>query len=132
MFALKIKNTDYDFDFTIGFRREIDSQITRKIDGVSGKVENLGLQYAIAGIIDGNCDDIINVLYIANKKYEPRVSREDLEHWLDYEVENLDELCEKLLGFLRKANATSKTVKALEKAVAEQKAKAEAEANKQN
>ena len=131
MFNLTIKGTDYDFDFTIGFRREIDSQITKKIDGVSGKVENLGLNFAIAGIMDGNCEDIINVLHIANKKFDNNVSRKDLEEWLDNEVEDLDELCDKLLGFLRKANATARAVANLEKAVADQKAKAEAEANNQ-
>lgn len=129
MFELTINNQVYQFNFGIGFRRAIDPTITRKIDGVQGKVEQLGLQMAIAGVMDGDVEDIINVLDIANKGFEPRITRSTLEAYIEDETTDIDELCEKLLGFFEKANVTKKIVARLKETVAEQKAKKEAEQN---
>ena len=125
MFELTINEKVYQFNFNIGFRRELDPKVTRKIDGVSGKVEHLGVQFAIAGIMDGDIEEIINVLDAANKGFEPRLTRKEIEAYLDNEDTDLDALCEKLLGFFEKANATKKTIARLQEMAAEQRAKAE-------
>lgn len=127
MFELTINEKVYQFNFGIGFRRELDPKITRKIDGVSGKVEHLGVQFAIAGVMDGDLEDIINVLEAANKGFEPRITRKDIEAYLDNPETDIDSLCEKLLGFFENANATKKTVARIQESIAEQKAKKEAE-----
>lgn len=128
MFELTINEKVYKFRFGFGFRRELDPRITRKIDGVSGKVEQLGVQMAIAGIMDGDIEDILDVLDIANKEFEgeERITRKQLEKYIESEAD-LDELCENLLDFLKRANATKKTVARLQEMADEQKAKKEAE-----
>ena len=131
MFELTINEKVYQFNFGIGFRRELDPKITRKIDGVSGKVEHLGVQFAIAGVMDGDIEDIINVLDTANKGFEPRVTRKEIEAYLENPETDLDALCEKLLGFFENANATKKTVARIQESIAEQKAKKEAEQSEQ-
>ena len=131
MFELTINEKVYQFNFGIGFRRELDPKITRKIDGVNGKVEQLGLQMVIAGVMDGDVEDIITVLDAANKGFEPRISRKEIENYIENEDTDLDALCEKLIGFFERANCTKKTVQNLKKMLEEQKAKKEAEQNEQ-
>ena len=131
MFELTINEKVYQFNFGIGFRREVDPKVTRKIDGVSGKVENLGLQFAIAGVMDGDVEDIVNVLDAANKGYEPRITRKEIEAFIDSEDTDLDALCEKLIGFFENANATKKIVARLQEMAEEQKAKKAAEQSEQ-
>lgn len=129
MFELTINEKVYQFNFGIGFRRELDPKVTRKIDGVNGRVEQLGVQFVIAGIMDGEVEDIIAALDTANKGYEPRITRKELENYIESADTDIDELCERLLDFLKQANATKKTVAKLQEMMAEQKAKQEAEQN---
>ena len=131
MFELTINEKVYQFNFGLGFRREVDPKVTRKIDGVTGRVEHLGLQMLIAGVMDGDVEDIITALEAANKGFEPRITRNELDAYIESEDTDLDVLCEKLLGFFEKANATKKTVANIRKMIAEQKAKAEAEQSEQ-
>lgn len=130
MFELTINDKVYQFNFGIGFRRQLDPTITRKIDGVNGKVEQLGVQFAIAGIMDGDLEDVINVLYVANSGFDPRITKKELEAYVDDVNTDIDQLCEDLLDFLKQANATRKTVARLQEMAAEQKAKKEAENEK--
>jgi len=131
MFELTINEKVYQFNFGFGFRREIDPKVTRKIDGVNGKVENLGLQTAIAGVMDGDVDEIVNVLEAANKGFEPRITRKEIEDYLENENTNLDDLIEKLISFFERANCTKKIAERLKEMIEEQKAKKEAEQNEQ-
>lgn len=131
MFELTINENVYQFNFGIGFRRELDPKITRKIDGVSGKVEHLGVQFAIAGVMDGDIEDIINVLDVANKGCNPRITRKAIEEYLENPETDIDALCDTLLDFFGNANATKKTVARIQESIAEQKAKKEAEQNEQ-
>lgn len=132
MFDLTINEKVCQVNFGFGFIRDIDPTITKKIDGVSGKVEQLGLQYAVAGIIDGNIEDLVNVIAIGNKHTDgEKISRKDIEKYLENPETDVAEIFEKVLDFLSKANCTKKTVENLQKAIEEQKAKAAAE-NEQN
>lgn len=124
MFELTINNNIYPLNFGFGFIREIDPKITRKIDGVNGKVEQLGLQYAIAGIIDGNFEDLVDVIATANKYADgDRLTRSDIEKHLESPETDTDSLFEMVLDFLSRANCTKKTVANLQKAIEAEKAK---------
>ena len=124
MFELTINNNIYPLNFGFGFIREIDPKITRKIDGVNGKVEQLGLQYAIAGIIDGNLEDLLDVITTANKYADgDRLTRSDVEKHLESSETDVDSLFEMVLDFLSRANCTKKIVKNIQDAVAKEKAK---------
>lgn len=133
MFELTINNKVYNFVFGMGFLRELDPKITKKIDGVTGKVEQLGVQYAIAGIIDGDVEDLVNVLDLGNKYSgatgDERLSRKDIEAFIEDENTDIEQVFADVLDFLSKANATKKKVENLQKAIEEQKAKAENEQN---
>lgn len=124
MFELTINDKVYKFNFGFGFRRELDPKVTRKIDNVNGKVEQLGVQMAIAGVMDGDIEDILNVLDAANKGFAERVTRRELEEYI--ESTDIDVLTEKILDFLKSANATKKIATRLQEVAEEERAKAAA------
>lgn len=130
MFELTINDKVYSFNFGIGFLKDIDPTITKPIDGIKGKAQNMGLQYAIGGVMDCNVIDIADVLVRANKGYDPRITLKEVEAWLDDPETDIEELSEKLLDFFKSANATKKLTLNLIEAVEKEKAKAEAEAEK--
>lgn len=123
MFELTIKDKTYQFNFGMGFMREVDPTVTKEIDGVKGKVQNLGLQYAIAGIIDGDVVTLADVLVRANKGFEPRVTLKEIEGYIE-EVSDLDTLFDDVLGFLKTANVTRKTTLTMLDMVEKERAKA--------
>ena len=123
MFELTINDTVYQFNFGMGFMREMDKRMTKPIEGMPGKSKNVGLQYAIAGIIDGEVDTLADVLNVANKGFSPRVTSALLDSYIDDESTDIDQLFDDVLGFLKSANATKKTTVALLKAIEEEKAK---------
>lgn len=128
MFELTIKEKVYQFNFGMGFIREIDPTVTKEIEGVKGKVQNLGLQYAIAGVIDGDVVTLADVLFRANKGFEPRVTQKEIEGYIEDENTDLDALFADVLDFFKRANVTKKTAQSLLEAIENEKAKAEAKA----
>ena len=123
MFELTINDTVYQFNFGMGFLREIDPTVTKPIEGIHGKVQNLGLQYAVAGIIDGDVNALGDVLIRANKGCEPRLTQKELDRFIEDGDTDLDTLFDDVLGFLKKANVTKKTVNSLQEAIENEKAK---------
>lgn len=123
MFELTINNTVYEFNFGMGFMRELDPTVTKPIDGVKGKVQNLGVQYAIAGIIDGDVEALGDVLLRANKGFNPRLTQKDVDAFIENEETNLDEVFEAVLGFLKSANVTKKITLNLIETIEKEKAK---------
>lgn len=122
MFELTIKGVVYQFNFGMGFLREINKTIATGVDGVKDVKKNIGLRYTIALMMDGDVEALVDILDYANKAYNPRVTRNELDSYIE-SVENLDKLFEDVLDFLRKANATKKTVVSLEEAIEKEKAK---------
>ena len=113
MFELTINEQVYQFKFGIGFVKEINKTATKPVDGIPGEMEEVGLRYSIAKIMDGDVLELIRVLVLANKGFEPRVTYGVLETYID------DELFGTVMDFLEKANATKRIMKALLKAVQE-------------
>lgn len=124
MFELTIEDQVYEFNFGMGFMREINKRISREIDGVKDVKKNMGLQYAVAGIMDGDVESLVDVLDVANKGYKPRVTRALLDRYIDDENTDIDNMFKDVMDFLENTNATKKTVQSLKKAVEEEKAKA--------
>ena len=132
MFELNINNTDYPLNFGFGFVRDINPKITKKIDGVNGRVEQLGLRFRIAGVIDGDIEDLVEIIALGNKHAEgEKIKREEIEIYLENPETDISEVFEKVLDFLSKANCTKQTVENLQKTIEEEKAKAAAK-NEQN
>lgn len=122
MFELTIDGNVYDFSFGMGFMREMNKRITTPVEGTNAN-KNIGLQYAVAGIMDGDVEELVNVLDAANKGFIPRVTRDQLDKYIDDENTDIDVLFETVMDFLKRANATKKTVAQLLKALEDQKQK---------
>ena len=123
MFELTIKGTVYQFNFGMGFMRAINKLVGTPVDGLPDVKKNIGLQYYIAGVIDGDVEALVDVLDMANKNNEPRVTRDLLDFYIDDEETDIDALFDTVLDFLEKTNATKKVVANLLAMVEAEKAK---------
>lgn len=121
MFELTINNIVYQFNFGMGFMREINKKIGTPVDGLPDVKKNIGLQYYIAGIIDNDLEALVTVLEVANKNQKPRITPAVLDSYIDDPDTDVDELFESVLDFLKNANATRKTVANLLNLVEQQK-----------
>lgn len=126
MFELTINEKVYSFNFGMGFLREINKTVKAPVDGLKDIDKSIGLRYNIAGIIDGDLEALCIVLDTANMGYSPRITKKELDAYIDDENTDIDELFKMVLDFLSNANATKKTVADLMAAVEAEKAKAEA------
>lgn len=124
MFELTINDVVYQFQFGMGFLREINKLVGRPVDGIPDAKQNIGLQYKVAGIIDGDLEALVDVLDIANKNQKPRVTRTLLDSYIDDENTDVDRLLADVLDFLSKTNATKKITVALMDAAEKERAKA--------
>ena len=127
MFELTIKGEVYQFNFGMGFLREINKKISTPVDGL--KDVNIGLQYIVASVIDGDPEALVDLLEVANKGFSPRVSRNLLDSYIDDAETDIDDLFKTVIDFLKNANATKKAVETILEAVEKQKAKEQANQN---
>lgn len=109
MFELTINNTVYQFNFGFGFLRDINKTY-KSVDEKTKQERELGLQYNIASLIDGDVEAIVTILDIANKGCDPRITRQDIEKYIEDETTNIDNLFDTVMDFLSKANCTKKEV----------------------
>ncbi len=123
MFELTIGGKVYEFNFGMGFMREINKKIGVPVDGLPDVKKNMGLQYTVAGIIDGDLEALVDALEVANKGRVPRATREILDGYIDDPDTDIDKLFEEVMGFLKHANATKKTMETLQKAIEAEKQK---------
>lgn len=110
MFELTINHIVYEFNFGMGFMREINKLVGTPVDGLPDVKKNIGLQYYVAGIIDGDIEALVTALDIANKGHKPRITAAQLDAYIDSESTDIDKLFEDVLDFLKNANATKKVV----------------------
>lgn len=123
MFELTINDVVYQFYFGMGFLRELNKKVSTPVDGLPDVKKNIGLQYVIAGVIDGDLEDLVDVLDCANKGQSPRVTRALLDSYIDNEETDIDTLFESVIDFLKRTNATKKVTMNLLEEVAKQKEK---------
>lgn len=109
MFELTINNTVYQFNFGFGFLRDINKTY-KSVDEKTKQEREFGLQYNIASLIDGDVEAIVTILDIANKGCDPRITRQDIEKYIEDENTNIDDLFDTVMDFLSKANCTKKEV----------------------
>lgn len=124
---LTIKEQVYQFNFGMGFLREMNRKVTVPVDGIKDVKRHIGLRYAVSGIMDGDVEALEELLVAANKDQNPRVTTALLDEYIDDPETDIDQLFEDVLGFLKNANATKKCLQEIEKAIEEEKAKQEAE-----
>lgn len=123
MLEITIDGVVYSFNFGMGFMREINKKVGTPVDGLPDVKKNIGLQYYVAGVLDFDVEALVDILDIANKGQNPRVTRALLDAYIDDPETDIDRLFEDVLDFLKSANATKKTVTNLLAAIEEQKNK---------
>lgn len=119
MMELTINGTVYEFNFGMGFLREINKRVQTPVDGLKGVDKNIGLQFTVASIIDGDVEALVDALDIANKGMNPRLTRQALDAYIDDPDTDIDGLFSMVIDFLARANATKKTVASLQEAIKE-------------
>lgn len=117
MFELEMNGQVYQFNFGMGFLREINKTTTVPVKDIPGKVTNMGMQYAFAELLDGNVETLCDVLYIANKSQSPRLTKADIDTYIDDEGTNIDALFDQVIDFLKNTNATKKETQTVLKRV---------------
>lgn len=127
MMELTINGEVYQFNFGMGFLREINKRVSVPVDKIPDLKRNIGLSYLISGVIDRDPEDLVSLLEAANKSLTPRVTRQLLDSYIDDPETDIDALFEQVIDFLKSANATKKTTLDLLEEVKRQKAKREAE-----
>lgn len=123
MFELEINGQVYQFKFGMGFMREINKKLKTPIDGVKDATQNIGLRMAIASVLDGDVEGLVDLLEVANKTETPRITKALLDEYIDNENTDIDKLFDDVKDFLSRANATKKTYNVLIQMVEEEKAK---------
>lgn len=119
---IEIDSKVYPFKFGMGFMREVNKLVSKPVDGVPGVKQNIGLQYTLAQIIDGDVEALIEALIIANKGCEPRITRTKLDEFVESEDTDIDGLFGQVKDFLRTANVTKKTMNTLMNAIQQMEA----------
>lgn len=123
MMELTINGQVYQFNFGMGFLREANKTVSEKINNATDKKKDVGATYMIAGIIDGDPEDLVNALDLANKGQNPRVTKALLDSYIENPDTDIDQLFEDTMDFLERANATKKIVERLKKRIEEAKEK---------
>lgn len=118
MFELTINGEVYQFSFNMGFLRAINKTAVVAVQGAPNVKKNAGLSFAVASIIDGDVESLVDVLFMANHGQNPRVTKALLEAYIDDETTDIDELFSMVLDFLERNNATRKVTLALKEEVA--------------
>lgn len=121
MYELQINQSTYEFNFGLGFMRALNKTISVPVENIKGKTKEIGMQYKIAEVIDGDIEALEDVLLTANQGFSPRLERLELDKHIEDENTDIDELFEKVLGFLKSANATKKTTREILEEVEKQK-----------
>lgn len=113
MLELTINDKVYGFKFGLGFVREINKKMTKPMEGVPGEVQEVGLQYYIGCMFDEDPVALAELLDIANKTETPRITKKEIDEFIENEDTDIDELFKQVRDFLEVANATKKQYKAL-------------------
>ena len=119
MMELTIDGQVYQFNFGMGFLREANKRVSMPVEGMNGMKKDVGARYLIAQVLDGEVDSLVDLLDIANKGQNPRVTKALLDSYIDDPETNIDELFEVTKDFLSKANATRKMMEKMQLAIDE-------------
>ena len=123
MMELTINGQVYQFHFGMGFLREINKKISTPVDGLKDVKKNIGLRYLVASVMDGDPEALVDILDAANKSQSPRVSRAQLDAYIDDEGTDVDALFDEVLDFLKSAKATKNAVVSRMEAAEKEQAK---------
>jgi hypothetical protein len=117
---LEINGTQYPINFGIGFLKTINRQKQTQVANMDGVKKNIGLLYSVASIMDGDVEELINVILLGNQTEQPRLERKTLEAYIDDPETDIDGLFDTVMDFLSSANACKRVIRELKEQVDEQ------------
>lgn len=120
MFELNIKGNTYQFNFGMGFLREVNKRTKAPVDGVPNAEKSVGCRLLIIDLFDGDPEALVEILEAANKGQDPRVSKATLDAYIDDPDTDIDKLFGDVLDFLEQNNATKKIVQSIKEMAAAQ------------
>lgn len=126
MYELEMNGQVVNLNFGMGFLREINRTLSAPVNGLNGVTQNIGLRYTVARLLDNDVEALVEVIDLANKGCEPRVTKSAIDLFIESDDTDIDEVFEKVLGFLKKANVTKKVTLEVIAEVEKEKAKQEA------
>ena len=90
---LTINGQVYQFNFGHGIHdEEMNKKVSMPVDGVKDVRKNIGLKYAVAEIMDGDIEVLVDLLDAANNGQNPRVTRDQLDGYIDDPETDIDKL----------------------------------------
>jgi hypothetical protein len=116
---LEINGTQYPINFGIGFLKTINRQKQTQVANMDGVKKNIGLLYSVASIMDGDVEELINVILLGNQTEQPRLERKTLETYIDDPETDIDGLFDTVMDFLSSANACKRVIRELKEQVDE-------------
>ena len=122
---LTINGKVYQFKASIAFMRLANNLVEEKVDNTN-LAQKVGLRYLIAGLIDGDVEQLINALDFMNTGFDQRLTRKEIEDFIEDENVDVDSIFEMVLDFLSKANVSKRTYNAMMEQVNREKARRKA------
>ena len=122
---LTINGKVYQFKASIAFMRLANNLVEEKVDNTN-LAQKVRLRYLIAGLIDGDVEQLINALDFMNTGFDQRLTRKEIEDFIEDENVDVDGIFEMVLDFLSKANVSKRTYNALMEQVNREKARRKA------
>ncbi|MFQ8593311.1 MAG: tail assembly chaperone [Thomasclavelia spiroformis] len=122
---LTINGKVYQFKASIAFMRLANNLVEEKVDNTN-LAQKVGLRYLIAGLIDGDVEQLINALDFMNTGFDQRLTRKEIEDFIEDENVDVDGIFEMVLDFLSKANVSKRTYNVLMEQVNREKARRKA------
>lgn len=98
---LTINGTTYEFNFGMGFIRQIDPKHTQKANGIT---QNIGLVVEMAKILEGDLTALYECLRMANKGFTPRLEQADFDKWVEDPDTDIEKVFEDVESFFANSN----------------------------
>lgn len=99
---LEINGEVYAFKAGFAFIREAEPIKKQKQNGTE---QNVGLNFILGSLYDGDVDVLLTTLDLMNKGQTPRVTRAKLEAYIE-DCDDIESLFKDILDFLQSANCT--------------------------
>ena len=99
---LEINGTVYAFKAGFAFIREAEPIRKQKQNGTE---QNVGLNYILGALYDGDVDMLLMALDLMNKGQTPRVTKADLESYIE-DCDDIEQMFKDVMDFLQDANCT--------------------------
>ena len=99
---LEINGTVYAFKAGFAFIREAEPIKKQKQNGVE---QNVGLNFILGSLYDGDVDVLLMALDLMNKGQTPRVTKADLESYIE-NCDDIEHTFKDVMDFLQDANCT--------------------------